>query len=200
MRVIDAHRPVVARHFAKRDDEHESSQWCGSGTAPRRAQSAGRSMRWGIAGDHGTGRRIWGEPQIWAWLSFDRSRVTRASACRPRKPAVLNLVGSNCEGLERPVRDKREASVRRARGARSPAVRASAREPGPSAAPWASCRPAQCGDCAGTRGGDGQVYLELSERDAGGRVLAKAVAIWAHTAERSVPEFERATGATLGGS
>ena len=109
MRVIDAHRPVVARHFAKRDDEHESSQWCGRETAPRRTQSAGRSMRWGIASDHGTGRRIWGEPQIWAWLSFDRSQVTRASAYRPRKPAVLNLVGSNWEGLERPVRDKREA-------------------------------------------------------------------------------------------
>ena len=48
--------------------------------------------------------------------------------------------------------------------------------------------------------GDGQVYLELSERDADGRVLAKAVAILAHTAERIIPEFARATGATLGGS
>lgn len=46
---------------------------------------------------------------------------------------------------------------------------------------------------------DGHVYLELSERDAEGRVLAKAnAAIWARTAERIVPEFERATGATLG--
>jgi len=46
---------------------------------------------------------------------------------------------------------------------------------------------------------DGHVYLELSERDAEGRVLAKTnAAIWARTAERIVPEFERATGATLG--
>ena len=46
---------------------------------------------------------------------------------------------------------------------------------------------------------DGHVYLELSERDADGRVLAKAqAAIWARTAERIVPAFERATGATLG--
>ena len=46
---------------------------------------------------------------------------------------------------------------------------------------------------------DGHVYLELSERDADGRVLAKAqAAIWARTAERIVPEFQRATGATLG--
>ena len=46
---------------------------------------------------------------------------------------------------------------------------------------------------------DSHVYLELSERDANGRVLAKAnAAIWARTAERIVPEFERATGATLG--
>lgn len=46
---------------------------------------------------------------------------------------------------------------------------------------------------------DGHVYLELSERDSDGRVLAKAnAAIWARTAERIVPEFERATGATLG--
>lgn len=46
---------------------------------------------------------------------------------------------------------------------------------------------------------DGHVYLELSERDADGRVLAKAnAAIWARTAERVIPEFERATGATLG--
>jgi exodeoxyribonuclease VII large subunit len=46
---------------------------------------------------------------------------------------------------------------------------------------------------------DGHVYLELSERDVDGRVLAKAnAAIWARTAERIIPEFERATGATLG--
>ena len=46
---------------------------------------------------------------------------------------------------------------------------------------------------------DGHVYLELSERDIEGRVLAKAnAAIWARTAERIIPEFERATGATLG--
>lgn len=46
---------------------------------------------------------------------------------------------------------------------------------------------------------DGHVYLELSERDADGRVLAKAnAAIWSRTAERIIPEFERATGATLG--
>lgn len=46
---------------------------------------------------------------------------------------------------------------------------------------------------------DGHVYLELSERDVDGRVLAKAnAAIWARTAERIVPEFERVTGATLG--
>ncbi len=48
-------------------------------------------------------------------------------------------------------------------------------------------------------GKDGHVYLELSERDADGRVLAKAnAAIWARTAERIVPEFEHATGANLG--
>lgn len=46
---------------------------------------------------------------------------------------------------------------------------------------------------------DGHVYLELSERDSDGRALAKAnAAIWARTAERIIPEFERATGATLG--
>ena len=46
---------------------------------------------------------------------------------------------------------------------------------------------------------DGHVYLELSDRDIEGRVLAKAnAAIWSRTAERIVPEFERATGATLG--
>ena len=46
---------------------------------------------------------------------------------------------------------------------------------------------------------DGHVYLELSDRDSEGRVLAKAnAAIWARTAERIIPEFERVTGATLG--
>ncbi|MEY5100640.1 MAG: hypothetical protein RJA36_3359 [Pseudomonadota bacterium] len=46
---------------------------------------------------------------------------------------------------------------------------------------------------------NGHVYLELSERDAQGQVLAKANAmIWASTASRILPEFERATGATLG--
>ena len=45
---------------------------------------------------------------------------------------------------------------------------------------------------------EGHVYLELTERDATGRVVAKAqAAIWAATAARIVPEFERATGATL---
>lgn len=46
---------------------------------------------------------------------------------------------------------------------------------------------------------NGHIYLELSERDADGRVLAKAnAAIWASTAQRIVPEFERATGTILG--
>ena len=46
---------------------------------------------------------------------------------------------------------------------------------------------------------NGHVYLELSERDASGQVLAKANAmIWASNASRILPEFERATGATLG--
>jgi exodeoxyribonuclease VII large subunit len=48
-------------------------------------------------------------------------------------------------------------------------------------------------------GRDGHVYLELSERDAAGRVVAKTqAAIWASTATRIVPRFERATGVTLG--
>lgn len=48
-------------------------------------------------------------------------------------------------------------------------------------------------------GRDGHVYLELSERDAEGRVVAKTqAAIWASTASRIVPQFERATGVTLG--
>jgi exodeoxyribonuclease VII large subunit len=42
------------------------------------------------------------------------------------------------------------------------------------------------------------VYLEVSERDEAGTVIAQArAAIWARTAERIVPEFERATGAQL---
>ncbi len=46
---------------------------------------------------------------------------------------------------------------------------------------------------------NGHVYLELSERDAAGQVQAKANAmVWAATAARILPEFERATGATLG--
>ena len=46
---------------------------------------------------------------------------------------------------------------------------------------------------------NGHVYLELSERDASGQVLAKANGmIWASNASRILPEFERATGATLG--
>ena len=45
----------------------------------------------------------------------------------------------------------------------------------------------------------GHVYVEVSERDAAGTVLAKAGAvIWASTAGRILPEFERATGAKLG--
>lgn len=48
-------------------------------------------------------------------------------------------------------------------------------------------------------GRDGHVYLELSERDAEGRVVAKTqAAIWASTATRIVPPFERATGIVLG--
>lgn len=45
---------------------------------------------------------------------------------------------------------------------------------------------------------NGHVYLELSERDPQGQVLAKANAmVWAGTASRILPEFERATGATM---
>lgn len=44
----------------------------------------------------------------------------------------------------------------------------------------------------------GHVYIELSERSSEGVVLAKAGAmIWATTANRILPEFERATGAKL---
>lgn len=46
---------------------------------------------------------------------------------------------------------------------------------------------------------NGHVYLELSERDRAGQVLAKAHAmIWANTAAKILPEFERVTGATIG--
>lgn len=45
----------------------------------------------------------------------------------------------------------------------------------------------------------GHVYLEVSERDGSGRVVAKAQAmIWATTAQQILPAFEQATGATLG--
>lgn len=44
----------------------------------------------------------------------------------------------------------------------------------------------------------GHVYLELSERDERGTILAQARGtIWARTAERILPEFELATGAQL---
>jgi exodeoxyribonuclease VII large subunit len=50
-----------------------------------------------------------------------------------------------------------------------------------------------------TRLRGGHVYIEVSERDADGVVLAKANAvIWASTANRILPEFERATGAKIG--
>ncbi|WP_322996031.1 exodeoxyribonuclease VII large subunit [Castellaniella sp.] len=45
----------------------------------------------------------------------------------------------------------------------------------------------------------GHVYLEVSERDADGRQLAKARAmIWESVASRILPAFEQATGAVLG--
>jgi exodeoxyribonuclease VII large subunit len=54
-------------------------------------------------------------------------------------------------------------------------------------------------DVVDTRLRNGHVYLELAERDAAGQLLAKASAmIWASTAARILPEFERATGANLG--
>ncbi|MFI8619263.1 exodeoxyribonuclease VII large subunit [Acidovorax sp. NPDC077693] len=50
-----------------------------------------------------------------------------------------------------------------------------------------------------TRVRNGHVYLEISERDARGVVVAKAsAAIWANTASRILPEFENATGAQIG--
>lgn len=46
---------------------------------------------------------------------------------------------------------------------------------------------------------NGHVYLEVAERTATGDVTAKAMAtIWATTADRILPEFERATGAKIG--
>ena len=48
------------------------------------------------------------------------------------------------------------------------------------------------------RANGGHVFLGVSERDAGGAVLAKASAvIWQSTANIILPEFERATGAQL---
>ncbi len=50
-----------------------------------------------------------------------------------------------------------------------------------------------------TRVRNGHVYLEISERDGNGVVVAKAsAAIWANTASRILPEFEKATGAQIG--
>jgi exodeoxyribonuclease VII large subunit len=44
----------------------------------------------------------------------------------------------------------------------------------------------------------GHVYLDLSERDKSGTLVAKTTGtVWADTANRILPEFERATGATL---
>lgn len=45
----------------------------------------------------------------------------------------------------------------------------------------------------------GHVYLELSERDGSGQPIAKARGvIWSATADRILPQFEKATGAVLG--
>lgn len=53
-------------------------------------------------------------------------------------------------------------------------------------------------DVVEARTKDGHVYLELSERDAQGVVLATARAsIWASTASKILPAFERATGASI---
>jgi exodeoxyribonuclease VII large subunit len=50
-----------------------------------------------------------------------------------------------------------------------------------------------------TRLRNGHVYIEVSERSASGAVLAKSNAvIWSSHASRILPEFERATGATVG--
>lgn len=46
---------------------------------------------------------------------------------------------------------------------------------------------------------NGHVYLELSERDSTGQPVARARAmIWAGTAARILPDFEKATGAVIG--
>jgi len=46
---------------------------------------------------------------------------------------------------------------------------------------------------------NGHVYLELSERDSAGQPIARARAmIWAGTASRILPDFEKATGAVIG--
>ena len=46
---------------------------------------------------------------------------------------------------------------------------------------------------------NGHVYLDLSERDSQGQLIAKARGmLWARTAARIMPEFERATGAVVG--
>lgn len=46
---------------------------------------------------------------------------------------------------------------------------------------------------------NGHVYLEVAERDGAGQPIARARAmIWANTASRVLPEFERATGAMIG--
>lgn len=46
---------------------------------------------------------------------------------------------------------------------------------------------------------NGHVYLEVAERDSAGQPIARARAmIWANTASRVLPEFERATGAMIG--
>lgn len=48
------------------------------------------------------------------------------------------------------------------------------------------------------RTNNGHVYLEVSERDPNGNVLAKANAtIWATTANKILPAFEKATGASI---
>jgi hypothetical protein len=46
---------------------------------------------------------------------------------------------------------------------------------------------------------NGHVYLEVAERDGAGQPIARARAmIWANTAARVLPEFEKATGAMIG--
>ena len=46
---------------------------------------------------------------------------------------------------------------------------------------------------------NGNVYLEISESDVSGSVIAKSGAvIWASNANRILPEFEKATGAMVG--